>query len=68
MENPENEGLVKDLSRALDLTPWIFGFKKVCNLYSIQHYVIKFVSDVQQVGFFPQVLRFPSPMKLTAWI
>ena len=33
MENPENEGLVKDLSRALDLTPWIFGFKKVGNFF-----------------------------------
>ena len=37
-------------------------------VYSIQHYVIKFVSDLRQVaGFFP-VLRFPPPIKLTAII
>ena len=28
-------------------------------MYSIQHYVIKFVSDLRQVGGF---LRFPSPI------
>ena len=34
-------------------------------LYSIQHYVMKFVSDFRQViGF----LRFPPPTKLTATI
>jgi hypothetical protein len=27
-------------------------------MYSIKHYVIKFVSDLQQVGGFLQVLRF----------
>ena len=32
-------------------------------LYSIQHYVIKFVSDLRQVG---GLLRFPPPIKLTA--
>ena len=37
-------------------------------VYSIQHYVIKFVSDLRQVGGFPQVLLFPSPIKLTATI
>ncbi|XP_052088633.1 DNA helicase B-like [Mytilus californianus] len=31
MENPENDSLVKDLSRALDLKPWVFGFKKLLN-------------------------------------
>jgi hypothetical protein len=36
--------------------------------YSIQHYVIKFVSDLWQVGEFRQVLRFPPPIKLTAMI
>ena len=34
--------------------------------YSIQHYVIKFVSDLQQVGGFLRVLRFPPLIKLTA--
>ena len=32
-------------------------------VYSIQHYVIKFVSDLRQVGGF---LWFPPPIKLTA--
>ena len=33
---------------------------------SIQHYVIKFVSDLRQVSGLLQVLWFPPPMKLTA--
>ena len=37
-------------------------------VYSIQHYVIKFVSDLRQVGGFLCVFRFPSPIKLTAII
>jgi hypothetical protein len=37
-------------------------------VYAIQHYVIKFVSDLRQVGGFLWVLRFPSPIKLTATI
>ena len=32
----------------------------------VQHYVIKFVSDLRQVGGFLWVLRFPPPIKLTA--
>ena len=36
--------------------------------YSIQYYVIKFVSDVQQVSGFLQVLWFTPPIKLTATI
>jgi hypothetical protein len=35
-------------------------------VYSIQHYVIKFVSDSRQVGDFLRALRFPTPIKLTA--
>ena len=34
----------------------------------VQHYVIKFVSDLQQVSGFLRVLRFPPPIKLTATI
>jgi len=34
-------------------------------MYSIQHYVIKFVSDLRQVGGFLRVLWFPPPIKLT---
>ena len=33
-------------------------------VYSIQHYVMKFVSDLWQVGSFLWVLRFPPPIKL----
>ena len=33
-------------------------------VYSIQHYVIKFVSDLRQVSGFLQVFRFPSQIKL----
>ena len=32
----------------------------------VQHYVIKFVSDLWQVDDFLRVLRFPPPIKLTA--
>ena len=34
----------------------------------VQHFVIKFVSDLRQVGGFVRLLRFPSPIKLTATI
>jgi len=37
-------------------------------VYILQHYLIKFVSDLRQVGGFLQVLRFPPPIKLTATI
>jgi len=36
--------------------------------WGVQHYEIKFVSDLRQVGGFLRVLRFPSPIKLTATI
>ena len=35
-------------------------------VYSIQHYVIEFVSDLRQVGGFLQIFQFPPPIKLTA--
>ena len=37
-------------------------------MYSIQHYVINFVSDLREVGDFLRVLRFPRPITLTATI
>ena len=37
-------------------------------VYLIQHYVKKFVSDLRQVGVFLRVIRFPPPMKLTVTI
>ena len=41
-------------------SPIISGYE----VYSIQHYVIKFVSDLQQVCRFLQVLQFPLQIKL----
>jgi hypothetical protein len=37
-----------------------------CTRYNIDIYVIKFVSDLQQVGGFLRILWFPPPIKLTA--
>ena len=37
-------------------------------VYSIHHYVIKFVSDLRNVGGFLRVLQFPLPIKLFATI
>jgi hypothetical protein len=37
-------------------------------VYSMRHYVMKFVIDLRQVGDFLRVLRFPPPIKLTATI
>ena len=37
-------------------------------VYSIQQYVIKFVSDLRQVACFLWALRFPPPIKLTTTI
>ena len=37
-------------------------------VYSIQHYVIKFVNDLKQVGGFLRLLQFPPPIKLMAMI
>ena len=36
--------------------------------YSIQYFVIKFVSDLQQVDDFLRLLQFPPPIKVTATI
>ena len=37
-------------------------------VYSVQQYVIKFVSDLQQIRGFLLVLLLPPPLKLTATI
>jgi len=44
---------------------WCCGFDSRSG-WGVQHYVIKFVSDLQQVGGFLRVLRFPPPIKLTS--
>ena len=51
--------LVPITSKAVSLSP--AQSNKVC---SIQHYVMKFVSDLRQVCGFLQALRFPPPIKL----
>jgi len=40
----------------------------IAKVYSIQHYVIKFVSHLRQVCGFQQVPRLHPPIKLTATI
>ena len=37
-------------------------------VYSIQHYVIRLVSDLRQVSGFLWAFQFPPPIKLTATI
>ena len=37
-------------------------------VFSIQHYVIKFVNDLWQVSGFIRIFRFPPPIKITAMI
>jgi hypothetical protein len=37
-------------------------------VYAIQHYVVKFVSDLRQVGSFLEALRFTPSKKLIAMI
>jgi hypothetical protein len=37
-------------------------------MYSMQHYVIKFVSDLRQVYGFLGILWFPPPIKMTTMI
>ena len=47
------------------LSPVILSLKPVHGeVYSIQHYVIKFVSDLRHVCGFLRVLRFPQLIKL----
>ena len=46
---------------------WGFEFEsRSGDVYSIQHYVIKFVSDLRLVGGFLREFRFPPTIKLTA--
>ena len=37
-------------------------------VYSIQHYVVKFVGDLRQFGGFFRILQFPPSIKLFATI
>jgi hypothetical protein len=50
--------------QSLPITTDVDGFDS-CPGQGVQHNVIKFVSDLQQVSGFP-LFRFPPPVKLTA--
>jgi hypothetical protein len=51
------------------ITPYVVSSNQGSGeMYSIQHYVIKFVSDLRQVSGFLRVTFFPPPIKLTARI
>jgi hypothetical protein len=54
--------LVTITTKVVSSTP---DYREVC---SIQHYVIKFVSDLRQVGGFLWVLLFSPPIKAIAMI
>ena len=61
----------KGLSWSWSYGSWIYNY--LCNecesrsgeVYSVQHYVIKLVSDLQLISGFLRVLRFLPPIKLT---
>ena len=55
--------------QSVPITTKVVSSKPVhSEVYSTQHYVIKFVSVLRQVGGFLQLLQFPPPIKLTATI
>jgi hypothetical protein len=56
---------IRELKAERDGVSMVDEFAKHAKL---QHYVIKFVSDLRQVGGFLRVLRFPPPIKLTTTI
>ena len=73
--------IYKGLSWSWSYCSWIYNYQSVPittkvvssysahgEVYSIQHYVIKFVSNMQQVCGFLWVLRFPPLIILTATI
>ena len=66
------EGGVVDLQLAMSSVPIatnvVSSNPAHGEVYSIQHYVKRFVIDLWQVCSFLQVLWFPPPIKLTATI
>ena len=58
--------IVRYMSLQLPVTTKVVSSNLVHGeVYSIQHCVIKFVSDLWQVGGFLRVLRIPPPVKIT---
>ena len=50
--------------QSVPVTTKIVSYNRVHGeVYSIQHYMIKFVSDLGQVGGINQALRIPPPIK-----
>ena len=57
--------LKKGLSWSWSYRSWIYNY--LCSeVYSIQHFVIKFIGDLRQVSVFLRVIWFHPPIKLTA--
>ena len=62
-------GRGRDHIQSVHITTKVVGSNTAHDeVYSIHYYVIKFVSDLRQVGGFRWVLRFPPPIELTATI
>jgi hypothetical protein len=60
-------GLITILIQSVPITTKVVSLNPIHDdVCSIQHYVIKVVSDLHQVGGFLWVLRFPPPIQLTA--
>jgi hypothetical protein len=62
-----DENLIDRLHRPLTKTIPHY-LNKLRSIDQLQHYMIKFVSDLWQVSGFLWVRRFPPPIKLTATI
>ena len=54
--------------QSVPITTKVVSSNRSDEMYSIQHYVIKFVNNLRQVGGFLWVLRLPPPIKLTGSI
>jgi hypothetical protein len=64
--------MISDITQiSTDKIIFLFGFElcnAMCEIYSIHHCVIKFVSDLQQVCDFLRLFQFPPPINLTATV
>ena len=62
-------GITTTCAVLVPITTNVVSLKPACGeVYSIQHYMIKLVHDLRQVGGFLRVLRFPPPIKMTTTI
>ena len=57
-----------DLQLSMQFIPFTTNAVSSNPAQAIQHYVIKFVSDLRQVGGFLRALQFPPTIKPTATI